>query len=134
VQSRQSQGRASIEEIFRGTSDAPAESESLRITIKAAEGVTPAEAALAEAAHGYDLMIVGVGPEWGLSQSSLRTHSEQIIQSCPTSLLVVKGRSSERPRSAISSPPSSATPPHRTAQPRDARRRSDRLILRYLSL
>lgn len=107
---RQSQGRASIEEIFRGDSDAPAESESLRITIKAAEGTTPAEAALAEAAHGYDLMIVGVGPEWGLSQRSLRTHSEQIIQSCPTSLLVVKGRSSVRSSSTSSSPPSHATP------------------------
>lgn len=109
-QSRQSQGRASIEEIFRGESDAPAESESLRITLKAAEGVTPAEAALAEAAHGYDLMIVGVGPEWGLEQRSLRTHSEQIIQACPTSLLVVKGRSTSPPSAQSTKTPSRATP------------------------
>ena len=59
-------GRARIEEIFRGAEAAGGAGENLRITIKAAEGVAPSEAALHEAAQGYDLMIVGVGPEWGL--------------------------------------------------------------------
>ena len=96
VRSDNTGGRSRIEEIFRGSDgeNAGQSGENLRITIKAAEGITPSEAALQEAAQGYDLMIVGVGPEWGLEQRPLAAHSEQIIASCPTSLLVVMGRPS----------------------------------------
>ena len=47
-------------------------------------------AVVEESARGYDLLLIGVGPEWGLEHRSFGLHSEQIITECPTSLLVVR--------------------------------------------
>ena len=62
------------------------------VSMKVVEHDEPAEAALAEAANGYDLVIVGVGQEWGLEERRFGVHPERIISECPTSLLVVKTR------------------------------------------
>lgn len=61
-----------------------------RVTFKVVEHAEPEEAALAEAARGYDLIIVGVGQEWGLGEQLWGLQRERIIQDSPVSLLVVR--------------------------------------------
>jgi Kef-type K+ transport system membrane component KefB/nucleotide-binding universal stress UspA family protein len=54
---------------------------------------SPAEAALTESARGYDLVLVGVGKEWGLGGRKLGIglQPEKLMTDSPTSLLVVRG-------------------------------------------
>jgi nucleotide-binding universal stress UspA family protein len=54
---------------------------------------SPAEAALAESERGYDLVIVGVGKDWGLGERVLGIgfQPEKLLTDSPTSLLVVRG-------------------------------------------
>ncbi|XXY47906.1 cation:proton antiporter [Sorangium sp. So ce269] len=61
-----------------------------KVTLKVVEHDSPAGAALEEAGRGYDLVLVGVGSEWGLAQRRFGIRAEHIIQGCPTSLLVVR--------------------------------------------
>jgi Kef-type K+ transport system membrane component KefB/nucleotide-binding universal stress UspA family protein len=63
------------------------------VTFKVVEHRSPARAALDESAAGYDLVIVGIGAEWGLHQRAFGLHSEQLMDRCPTSVLVVLQRS-----------------------------------------
>jgi nucleotide-binding universal stress UspA family protein len=63
-----------------------------RETLKVVHHDDPAEAALAEASLGYDIVVIGVGPEWGLKHRALGLQSERIIKHCPTSLLIVRER------------------------------------------
>ena len=55
----------------------------------------PAEAALAEirseTASPYDLVLVGVGRDWGLEARQFGIQQEFLIRQCPTSLLIVRG-------------------------------------------
>jgi nucleotide-binding universal stress UspA family protein len=61
-----------------------------RIALKVVEHANPARAVIEECACGYDLVVIGVGPEWGLEHRSFGMHPERIIKECPTSLLVVR--------------------------------------------
>jgi nucleotide-binding universal stress UspA family protein len=63
-----------------------------RVTFKVTEHDVPSEAAIAEAAQGYDLVVVGAAAEWGLSERLFGLHSEHMIRACPISLLVVHER------------------------------------------
>jgi hypothetical protein len=65
------------------------------VRVKTVEGSAPVQAALEEAARGYDLVVVGVGHEWGLERRLFGVFSERLIQQCPTSLLVVRHHSAE---------------------------------------
>ncbi|PSM30997.1 hypothetical protein BVG81_007660 [Haliangium sp. UPWRP_2] len=80
---------------------APASSQSptspgLHITV--VPHTEPAEAALAEAQSPrggpYDLVLVGIGPDWGLEQRSLGIASEPLLQRCPGSVLILRARKS----------------------------------------
>jgi nucleotide-binding universal stress UspA family protein len=51
---------------------------------------SPEEAALEESRRGYDLVVVGVGAEWGLEDGLFGLHRERLIGDAPTSLLVVR--------------------------------------------
>jgi len=62
----------------------------VKVSLKLVEHAKPVEAALEESQQGYDLVIVGVGSEWGLEQRVFGMLPEQIVQHCPTSLLVVR--------------------------------------------
>jgi Kef-type K+ transport system membrane component KefB/nucleotide-binding universal stress UspA family protein len=64
-----------------------------RVRMKVIEHQWPGEAALAESAAGYDLVVVGVGREWRLGDRRLGIgmQPEPLIHGCPTSLLVVRG-------------------------------------------
>jgi nucleotide-binding universal stress UspA family protein len=73
-----------------------------RETLKIVHHDDPADAALGEAAAGYDLVIVGVGPEWGLEHRALGLMSERIVKHCPASLLIVRdGETGHTPAAPI---------------------------------
>ncbi|WP_224243121.1 cation:proton antiporter domain-containing protein [Hyalangium gracile] len=61
-----------------------------QVSFKVVQHETPEEAALEEAARGYDLIVVGAGQEWGLEDRRWGLHRERIIQESPVSLLVVR--------------------------------------------
>jgi len=73
---------------------------SSQVTVKVVEHAEPAEAALAETAPGppgedsrrYDLVLIGVGSDWGLEQRPFGLNQEYFVRKCPTSILVVRKR------------------------------------------
>ncbi|QDE65745.1 MULTISPECIES: cation:proton antiporter domain-containing protein [Myxococcus] len=73
--------RAQVEELFPATEGG--------VTLKVVRSDAPDEAALEEARHGYDLVIVGIGAQWGLEDKLFGLHRERIIRDVPGSLLVV---------------------------------------------
>jgi Kef-type K+ transport system membrane component KefB/nucleotide-binding universal stress UspA family protein len=66
------------------------------VTMKVVQHEEPAQAALAESTEGYDLVLVGIGPEWGLEHKGFGLQAERIIRDCSTSLLVVRDGSEVR--------------------------------------
>jgi Kef-type K+ transport system membrane component KefB/nucleotide-binding universal stress UspA family protein len=60
------------------------------VVMKVVENHEPAKAALAEAANGYDLIVIGSGPEWGLEQRQYGLKAEELITNAATSLLIVR--------------------------------------------
>ncbi len=74
--------------------------ESGRVHFKVVAHDSPEDAALDEARRGYDLVVVGVGAEWGLEDSFFGLHRERLIGDAPTSLLVVR-----HPRQAAAEEP-----------------------------
>ncbi len=70
---------------------------------KVVEHESPEEAALEELRRGYDLVVVGVGSEWGLEDRLFGLHRERIISEASTSVLVVRHPASETTVEAVSS-------------------------------
>ena len=64
-----------------------------QVRMKVIEHDSPEDAAIAESAADYDLVLVGVGRSWGLGDRplGLGIAPEPLIKNCPTSLLVVRG-------------------------------------------
>jgi K+:H+ antiporter len=62
------------------------------VTMEVIEHRAPAEAALERAGQGFDLVIIGVGREWGLEGRMFGIQPERLLRDCPTSLLVVRDR------------------------------------------
>lgn len=77
-----------VDEVFEGEEGGALRKS--KVVLKVVEHDSSAEAALEEARRGYDLVLVGVGTEWGLAQRRFGIRAEHIIQGCPTSLLVVR--------------------------------------------
>jgi Kef-type K+ transport system membrane component KefB/nucleotide-binding universal stress UspA family protein len=73
-----------------------------RVHFKVVAHASPEDAALEEARRGYDLVVVGVGPEWGLEAGLFGLHRERLIGDAPTSMLVVR-----HPRQATAAEPAS---------------------------
>jgi Kef-type K+ transport system membrane component KefB/nucleotide-binding universal stress UspA family protein len=76
--------------------------ESGNVRMKVVEHEHPPQAALEEASQGYDLVVVSVGSEWGLEQKRFGLFPEQIMQECPTSMLVVRQYEGEQDASGAS--------------------------------
>ncbi|NMO19980.1 universal stress protein [Pyxidicoccus fallax] len=74
--------RAQVDELF------PSEEGGVRL--KVVRHDAPDEAALEEARNGYDLVVVGVGTQWGLEERLFGLHRERLIKDAPGSLLVVR--------------------------------------------
>ncbi len=78
-----------------------------RVTMTTVEHRSPAEVALEHSRQGFDLVMVGVGREWGLSERRVGFQPEMIIRECPTSLLIVRdaaARARGLPRAALTLP------------------------------
>ncbi|PTL85281.1 cation:proton antiporter [Vitiosangium sp. GDMCC 1.1324] len=74
--------RTRVEELFPEGSG--------RVRFKVVEHESPEDAALEEARSGYDLVVVGVGTEWGLEERLFGLHRERIIREASASVLVVR--------------------------------------------
>jgi nucleotide-binding universal stress UspA family protein len=61
-----------------------------RVTLRVIEHASPSDAALAESRDGYDLLVVGVGREWGLSHKRFGVQPERLMAESPASVLVVR--------------------------------------------
>lgn len=76
---------------------AGAAGEGSRVTVKVIEHTEPAVAALREVTQApaetaaYDLVLIGVGAEWGLRRRPFGITQEYLIRACPVSLLIVRG-------------------------------------------
>jgi Kef-type K+ transport system membrane component KefB/nucleotide-binding universal stress UspA family protein len=75
-----------------------------RVSMNVVEHRSPAEAALEHSRQGFDLVLVGVGREWGLPERRVGFQPEALIRECSTSLLIVRDASvrSRLPRAALS--------------------------------
>jgi nucleotide-binding universal stress UspA family protein len=51
----------------------------------------PLEVALKESENGYDLLVVGIGRDWGLEQKLIGVFQERMMRESPISVLVVRG-------------------------------------------
>jgi Kef-type K+ transport system membrane component KefB/nucleotide-binding universal stress UspA family protein len=65
-----------------------------RVTFRSLQHPSPPEAVLAESQRGYDLVIVGIGREWGIEQRSFGIQTERLLRESPASILVVHGAAS----------------------------------------
>ncbi|MCY0999359.1 cation:proton antiporter [Myxococcus sp. MISCRS1] len=75
--------RAQVEELF------PA-AEGSAVRLKVVRHESPEDAVLEEIRQGgYDLLVVGMGAQWGLEDRVFGLHRERIIRDAPGSLLVV---------------------------------------------
>jgi Kef-type K+ transport system membrane component KefB/nucleotide-binding universal stress UspA family protein len=72
-----------------------------RVRMEIVAHASPADAALEESARGYDLVIVGLGREWGLEQRHFGVHPERLMRDCSTSLLVVRHQPAELASAAL---------------------------------
>ncbi|WP_257458222.1 cation:proton antiporter domain-containing protein [Archangium lipolyticum] len=74
--------RPLVEELFPGGSG--------RVHFKVVAHDSPEDAALEECRHGYDLVVAGVGAEWGLEDQLFGLRGERLLREAPTSLLIVR--------------------------------------------
>jgi Kef-type K+ transport system membrane component KefB/nucleotide-binding universal stress UspA family protein len=74
-----------------------------QVRMEIVKHASPADAALEESARGYDLVIVGLGREWGLEQRHFGVHPERLMRDCSTSLLVVRHQPAQIARAALAS-------------------------------
>jgi Kef-type K+ transport system membrane component KefB/nucleotide-binding universal stress UspA family protein len=74
-----------------------------RVDFRVIEADAAADAVLSEARTGYDLVIVGMGREYGLEQRPFGLQRERLLSECPVSLLVVRRAGTEEPAEAPSS-------------------------------
>jgi Kef-type K+ transport system membrane component KefB len=61
-----------------------------RVVLKVIEGTDPLDAAIAEARRGYDLVISGVAPRWGLVPNPFGDRHERLARETTASLLLVR--------------------------------------------
>lgn len=59
------------------------------VNIRVVQSEYPVDAVL-EASHEFDLIIIGVSEEWGLSSHLFGWRSERIAEACSTSMLIVR--------------------------------------------
>jgi Kef-type K+ transport system membrane component KefB/nucleotide-binding universal stress UspA family protein len=53
------------------------------------------EAVIDESNNGYDLILIGIGRQWGLEHRSFGLHAEAILKRAPTSILVLRAAPAE---------------------------------------
>jgi len=61
-----------------------------RVVLRVVESDSPTGVVLGECKDAYDLVIIGLGRDWGLEQRPFGIQRERVLMDCPTSLLVVR--------------------------------------------
>ena len=79
-------GGEKVEEVFQEKTQGL----SAQVVFKVVEHASPAAAVVEESADDYDLVVVGVGAEWGLEHRPFGLQAEALIAQCSTSLLVLR--------------------------------------------
>ncbi|HEY3237698.1 MAG TPA: universal stress protein, partial [Polyangiaceae bacterium] len=74
-----------------------------KVIFKVVPHEVPAEAVVEESNQGHDLMIIGLGKQWGLEHRSFGLLPETILKRSPISVLVLRGPSAPEPVPAASS-------------------------------
>jgi Kef-type K+ transport system membrane component KefB/nucleotide-binding universal stress UspA family protein len=91
------------------------------VRLKLVESDNPLDVAVAEAKQGYDLIVVGASPTWGMTPSPFGARHEELARASSASLLVVRPMSrvdaAERRATRRSRRASSLPPPAARAQP-----------------
>jgi nucleotide-binding universal stress UspA family protein len=54
------------------------------------EHASPIDAVLDECRKNYDLVVVGMDPDWGLRERLFSVQAERLLRECPSSLLVMR--------------------------------------------
>jgi len=77
-------GRDQVEQVFP---DSQLSAKFLRTCV--VESNSPPDAVLAEIAKGYDLIILGINPNWGLEPGKISLRRQRVLEESPVSVLVV---------------------------------------------
>ncbi|PZR03642.1 MAG: cation/H(+) antiporter [Archangium gephyra] len=83
------QGRAQVAEVVSHESIPNPELDALSLQLKVVEHESPAEAVLAEAKDGYDLLVLGMNPRWGLDEGFISIRRRRVLAESKVSILVV---------------------------------------------
>jgi len=78
-----------------------------QVTFDLVEHTDPAAAVLERSRKDIDLVVVGLGTEWGLTERRYGIQPEKLIHECPVSLLIVRDYSA--PEVAVSGSPEART-------------------------
>jgi len=76
---------------------------STTVELKLVQNPVPAEAVIS-AASAYDLVLIGVGREWGLEHSAFGMQSEDVLRRSPKSVLVVRQGDAQARAQAVEKP------------------------------
>ncbi len=82
-------GRAQVAEVISDESIPQPELAALQLQLKVVEHDSPAEAVLAEAEAGYDLMVLGINPRLGLDDGLISLRRRRVLEESSISTLVV---------------------------------------------
>ncbi|MGV3621931.1 MAG: cation:proton antiporter [Archangium sp.] len=82
-------GRAQLAEVVSSEFIPNPELDARSLQLKVVEHESPAEAVLAEAKDGYDLMVLGMNPRWGLDDGFISIRRRRVLAESKVSILVV---------------------------------------------
>lgn len=76
-------GRSQVDQVFQEPGS------KTNLHVKVVEHESPPEAVLEEAREGYDLIVMGMDPSWGLAGGVFSRKRHQVLAESPVSVLVV---------------------------------------------
>lgn len=82
-------GRAQVAELVADEAIPNPELDARHLQLKVVEHESPAEAVLAEARDGYDLLVLGMNPRWGLDDGFISIRRRRVLAEATGSILVV---------------------------------------------
>ncbi|MDP1921321.1 MAG: cation:proton antiporter [Myxococcales bacterium] len=82
-------GRAQVAQVVADEVLANPELDARTLQLKVVEHESPAEVVLAEAREGYDLLVLGMNPGWGLDEGLISIRRRRVLAETTVSILVV---------------------------------------------
>jgi Kef-type K+ transport system membrane component KefB/nucleotide-binding universal stress UspA family protein len=75
------------------------------VELKVVPHQEPSQAVIEESKHGYDLVLIGIGRQWGLEHRSFGLQAEAILKDAPVSILVVRAGRAVAPAAVTTASP-----------------------------